>query len=343
MAPSQRRFKVVADVFVELSVLFVAHLLFGASPKGVGLVDGFPLVGQHHFAGLATTGGVTFNEFSIFPLLFAHADGQRNVVRVFVDDRLELPGAQVFLGIVTQVQDDLGAALRLGDGFYVEVTGASAAPTHTFFGFQSCAAGLDGDAVRHDVTRIKAHAELTNQSALVFGVGFLVATELAHELACAALGNGAQMGDGFFLAHANAVVGNGQRLGVFVKAHADFELGIAFKQGIVVQAFITQFVAGVRGVGHQLTQEDFFVRIQRVRDKVQELRDFGLEGMGLFGHGLQKLNYKKRRPKLWGINLNFKRNKKGLNNVFRTFHAAPNTATAPLANYPIPRGPCGCA
>ena len=117
------------------------------------------------------------------------------------------------------------------------------------------------------------------------------------------------MRNGFFLAHANAVVGNGQRLGVFVKAHAYFELSIAFKQGIVVQALIAQFVAGVRGVGHQLTQKDFFVGVKRVRDKVQQLRDFGLEGMGLFGHGLQKLNYKKQRPKMRGVGQYFKRDK----------------------------------
>jgi hypothetical protein len=31
--------------------------------------------------------------------------------------------------------------------------------------------------------------------------------------------------------------------------------------------------------------------------------------MGLFGHGLQKLNYKKQRPEVWGAGLNFKRDK----------------------------------
>ena len=45
-----------------------------------------------------------------------------------------------------------------------------------------------------------------------------------------------------------------------------------------------QFVAGVRSVGDQLAQEDFLVGVQRVGDQVQQLRDFGLKGMGLFAH-----------------------------------------------------------
>ena len=54
--------------------------------------------------------------------------------------------------------------------------------------------------------------------------------------------------------------------------------------GSVVQRFITQLVAGVRGVGDQLTHENLFVGVQRVGDEVQQLGYFGLEGQGLLGH-----------------------------------------------------------
>ena len=185
------------------------------------------------------------------------------------------------------MQNDVGATLDLGDGFHLKVTGAGAAPTHTFFGFQARAARLDRDPIRHDVARVKAHAKLANQSALVLGIGFLVAAELAHELARTALGNRAKVGDCVFLAHANAVVRNRQCLGVFVKAHTHFEFRLAFKQGVIVQTLIAQLVTGVRSVRHQFAQEDFFVGVQRMRHQVQQLRDFGLEGMGLFGHGFK--------------------------------------------------------
>ncbi|MNV60185.1 hypothetical protein D3C71_1526400 [compost metagenome] len=89
------------------------------------------------------------------------------------------------------------------------------------------------------------------------------------------------------LAHADAVVGDGQRLGGLVEGHAHFEVGGVFKQRGVVQAFKTQLVAGVRRVGDQLAQEDLLVGIQRMGDQVQQLRYFGLERQGLFcAHGV---------------------------------------------------------
>ena len=132
VAPCQWGFEVVADVFVKLGVLLVGHVFFGTCPQGVGLVDGIPFVGDDHFAGLIF--------LPLFPLFFAHANRQRNVIGVFVDDRFELPGAQVFLGVITQVQDDVGATVFLGDGFHLKVAGAGAAPAHAFFGLQTCAA-----------------------------------------------------------------------------------------------------------------------------------------------------------------------------------------------------------
>jgi hypothetical protein len=50
------------------------------------------------------------------------------------------------------------------------------------------------------------------------------------------------------------------------------------RTGRVVERLETQLVAGVGRVRDQLAQEDFLVGIQRVRDEVQQLRDFGLEG-----------------------------------------------------------------
>ena len=68
MGPSQRRFEVMADVFVELEMLFVRNIFLGTCPQRVGLVDGFPFVSDHHFARLVL--------LAFLPHFFAHADGQ---------------------------------------------------------------------------------------------------------------------------------------------------------------------------------------------------------------------------------------------------------------------------
>ena len=86
---------------------------------------------------------------------------------------------------------------------------------------------------------------MANQSTLVFGVGFLIATEFAHELARAAFGNRAQVVNRFLLAHANTVVKDGESFRFFVKTHTDLKFRLAFKQGGVVQGFVAQFVASV--------------------------------------------------------------------------------------------------
>ena len=167
------------------------------------------------------------------------------MVGVFVDDGLEFPVAQVLFGIVAQVQNDVGAAFVLGDGLHLKVAAAAAGPAHTFSRRRTSTAGFHHDLVGHDKARVKAHAKLPNERALVFGVSLLVATEFAHEVAGAAFGNRAQMVYSLLLAHANAVVADGQGLGGFVKSHADLQRGHVFKQSSVVQRFIAQLVASV--------------------------------------------------------------------------------------------------
>ncbi len=167
------------------------------------------------------------------------------------------------------------------DGFDLEVARAAADPAHAFFGRQTRAARFHRDLVGHDEARVKAHAELADE----LGVLLLVAAELAHEVLGATLGNRAQVVDGLLLAHADAVVGDGQRLGGLVEAHAHFQVGGVFKQRGVVEALKPQLVAGIRRIGDQLAQEDFLVGIQRMGDQVQQLGHFGLERQGLLAHG----------------------------------------------------------
>ena len=150
---------------------------------------------------------------------------------------------------------------------------------------QAGAARFHRDLVGHDEARIEAHAELADE----LGVLLLVARQAAHELLGAALGDGAQVLDGFLARHADAVVADGERALALVEGHVHREFRLVFVQGAVVDAFEAQLVAGVRRIRDQLAQEDFLVRVERVRDEVQKLGDFGLEGefAGSAGHGFE--------------------------------------------------------
>ena len=272
MGSGQRRLAVVADLLVELVVVLLRDVFFGPRPERRRLVYRFPLAGGHHLTRLVV--------FAFFPFFLGHQDGQRNVVGIFVDDGLELPGVQVLAGIGLQVQDDTGAALGAFNLADLELARAFTAPAHALAGGQTGAAAFHRDAVGHDEARIKAHTELADQLRIVF----LVARELGHELARAALGNRSQMLNRLLLRQADAVVGDGQRFGSRVKAHAHLQIGIVFIQRRVIEPLKTQLVAGVRGIGDQLTQEDVGVGVERMRDQLEQLGDFGLEGKGLLVH-----------------------------------------------------------
>ena len=123
VAPGQRILEIMADGLVELLVLLFGDVLLGAGPQGAGLVHGFPLAGLDHLAGLALF-------LAFLPLFLFHQDGQADMVGILGDDLLELVAVEELLGIVTQVQDDAGAALGALDLLDLEVARAAADPAH---------------------------------------------------------------------------------------------------------------------------------------------------------------------------------------------------------------------
>ena len=94
-------------------------------------------------------------------------------------------------------------------------------------------------------------------------------------------GDGAEIGDQLLAVHADAVVGDGQGLGRGVGGDADPELGIAGGQLRPGERQIAQPVAGVRGVGDQLAQEDRALAVERMGDDIEQPADFGLEAVVL--------------------------------------------------------------
>ena len=276
MGGGQRRFAVVADLLVELVVLFLRDVFFGPRPERCRLVDGFPFAGGDHLARLIV--------FALFPLFFGHHDGQRDMVGIFIDDALEFPGVQVLGGIVLQMQGHAGAALASLNLADVKLTSTVANPAHTLGRGQTGAAAFNSDFVGHDEARIKADAKLANQ----LGIVFLVARQVSNKVARAALSDGTEVVYGLLLRHTDAVVADGQGFGRLVKDHTHFQLGVVFVVCRFIERFETQFVAGVRRIGNQLAQENFRIGVERVSDQLEQLGDFGLKGKGLFLHGVRQ-------------------------------------------------------
>lgn len=207
------------------------------------------------------------------------------MVGVLAHQALQAEVVGELLGVVLEVQDDLGAvglALDLGNGELALTLGA---PLHALALVAARLAGAHRHLVGDDEARIEAHPELADQP----GVLLLLAGELLEEFGGAASGDGAEVGDHFLTAHADAVVAHGHGAGLGVVIDLDAQLAVAFIQGVVVQCRIAQLVAGVGGVGDQLAQEDLPVGVQGVNHQVQQLLDLGLEAEGFLaggsGHG----------------------------------------------------------
>ena len=93
--------------------------------------------------------------------------------------------------------------------------------------------------------------------------------------------DGAEILDQLVMAHADAVVGDGEGVGLFLSGvRVTAELGSSAIRLRLGERQIAQPVAGVGRVGDQLAQEDFLLAVERVGDDVQQAADLRLEGPG---------------------------------------------------------------
>ena len=126
--------------------------------------------------------------------------------------------------------------------------------------------------------RVEADAELADQPDVLGRF----AAQLLDEGRGARARDGAELGNQLVMAHADAVVGDGDRLGLGVERDGDLELGVAGGQFGRGQRRVAQPVAGVRGVRDELAQEDLAFAVERICDDVQKFADLGFEA-ALFG------------------------------------------------------------
>ena len=148
------------------------------------------------------------------------------------------------------------------------------------------AARLDDDLVGHHEGRIEADAELADQR-LRLGPGVL-GGELVEKGFGAGAGDRAEACGQILAGHADAVVGDGQGLGVLVERDRDREGRAVGDELGLGDRLVAQLLAGVGGVGDEFADEDFPVGIDRMNHQMQQARNIGLEalrGCGFGGRG----------------------------------------------------------
>ncbi|OQA63562.1 MAG: hypothetical protein BWY39_00825 [Spirochaetes bacterium ADurb.Bin269] len=204
------------------------------------------------------------------------------MVGIAFDDFLDFPARRVFLVVVVQVHDHRSTVAAFGNSFHKrerEIVGflqivrtlAVGDPLpHQRIG---CLLRDDLDLACDHERRIKPDAELADQ----VGILLRVACELLEERLGAGAGDGAQVRHNIVLVHADTGIAHNQRLFFLVErnVHAGRKLHILVF--LVRKAQILQLVQRVGRVRHNLPQENFLVRIERMNDKRQQLVDFSLK------------------------------------------------------------------
>ena len=91
------------------------------------------------------------------------------------------------------------------------------------------------------------------------------------------MGDGAEVPLQLVGRHADAVVGDGDGARILVKGHVDGKVSLIDLHGAVRQALEIELVDGIRGIGHQLAQEDLAVGVDGVDHEVEQLLALCLE------------------------------------------------------------------
>ena len=201
----------------------------------------------------------------------------RNVVRVALDDSLDaVPGGE-FLAVVVEMQGHGGAGLRTLGRLHLELAAPVAHPPVPLVVAGALAQYLD--PVSDHERRVEADPELPDQ----VGIGGCLPLDVIQEATRARASDGPQVLGQLLGVHADPGVGHRKRRALRA-VEIDVDPRHERKALVVVlgQRQVLEPVQRVGGVGDQLAQEDLPLRVQRVRDQMEELGYLGLEL--LLGH-----------------------------------------------------------
>jgi len=215
-----------------------------------------------------------------FLFLDLHHDRVFDKVRKLLDGRADLPVVEVVFRVLLQVERHVGAARRPLDRLDGERPLSVGFPKG---GGVALPAGASDDRylVRHHERGVEADAELADQVRL--GRRRLTLHRLQKRFR-ARLGDRAEVVDHLLFGHADAVVADGESAGGLVGRDLDLPILVVLQDVFTRQAVELDAINRVARVAHQLAQEDLRVRVERVRNQVQQLLEFCFE-FERIGHG----------------------------------------------------------
>jgi hypothetical protein len=202
-------------------------------------------------------------------------DGVRDELGVLLDDLSDSLLVKVLFQVVLDEQlhrgssSEPGALGVLGDG---EGSTGGRLPDVLLV---VVVLGGDLDLLGNEVRRVETDTELTDHADV--GTG----GESLHEGLGTGLGDRTEVVDQVGLGHTNTGIPDGKGTLLLVGSDSDVELLLSVELGRVGQSGISDLVEGIGGVGDELSEEDLLVGVESVDDKVEKLRDLGLERLAL--------------------------------------------------------------
>ena len=172
----------------------------------------------------------------------------------------------VAVEILAQMEDDGRTVFRFFTFFQAVRTITGRFP---FIGlFFTSLAGNDRHRISYHEGRIKADTELADEVFVrrIAVLGFLQFFQKGFR---PRFGNGPQILHQVFFIHAQAIIGNSQRVGIGIGCQVDFKSRIPFQDVAVGQRFIMKLIDCIGCVGYEFTQENFMIRIDRMNHQVQ--------------------------------------------------------------------------
>ena len=234
----------LAGKLIEGLVLFVTDLRLVFQPQRLDLVD--PLAVEQN--------------------------RKSNKVAVGFDQMLHPRLGRVLRAILLEVHHDLRSALltrRIGD----LISAHAVTRPHQLAAISTPAARMHAHLVGHHERGIKPDTELTDHVRWRSAV-FL---DRFEEGLGAGMSNGSKIFHQLLMRHADSMVGNRERLCLFIGCDVDLQGQIGLMDVLLSRLKMAELLHRVGGIRDQLAQENFLVGVKRVDDQVEELLDFGLE------------------------------------------------------------------
>lgn len=239
--PEQGLFLEGVEVVIELLIVLVGEFVGGFGPDGVGLVHHFAF--KFHFHG---------EEFAVFG-----------------EDMLDARGFEEFLGVLGDVQDDVGATVRAITCAEGIGSAAVAGPVHCG-GFLLPGLGLDLHGGGHHECGVETETELADDF-----LGILHRLEFLHEFLGTGKGHLVDVFLHFVGAHPDTAIADGKGSGLCVEGDGHFQVA----QFLVIGSDageVLDLACGIHGIGYEFAEEDLVVGIEGFLDDGEDV--LGMDG-----------------------------------------------------------------